>query len=193
MNKLIALDERPQRSHAEPWYSAPDLVGDTQYDTPDGKPLAADEEHLLDYFWEELCEDFSGKPVYTGFAVARVLPQDTYLPADHVHAVLTAALWWGKPVDVSWMEMEFDPLEGSEVPMQKHRRDAAVMYIEDDAAHFGVATPEDVNKPARIQADCVTNIRVALNLPDPETPAQMAERKARTPAEQLPAGLQVDG
>lgn len=178
MEDLIALDERPQRTHRMRWFDVPDLVGVNLYDTPTGEPLSADESLDLDELNEVWGERFTGEVLSTDWALARTLPGDTYVPVDQVVAVLTAAVWWGKPVHVSWMQMDFDPLAGAEVPLQHHRQQAAVMYIDDDLMAFAVATPKDLIEPVRILTPCVTDIRLVL---------------FPTPPEQLPGGVQVDG
>lgn len=104
----------------------------------------------------------------SGFAVARFLPEDTYVPPEHVLACLTAALWWGKALDISWMQMELDGERMCEVPLQHHRKSAAIMYIDDDDQVFGVLSPGDF-EPLRINACLVTDIHLVIPPAKPHT------------------------
>lgn len=109
--------------------------------------------------------------------VARHLPGDVWVPADYVHATLTTHLWWSKPLSISWMQMDYDEDRGCEVPIQHHMRGAHVLYIDDDAAAFGIAeTGAERFEPRRVQVDCVTDIALEL-----------------FPSPPIPPGCQVDG
>lgn len=178
--EVIAVPAPAPRSYSNPWYADSDLVGSCLYDTPTGHPLDNSDVNLE--FDEELrtvpgdtyCPPgFSGEVLQSGFAIARVLPEDTYVPQHHVEACLTAALWWGKAVDVSWMRMDPDLYGGGfDVPTQHHRKAAAIMWFDDEdrGYAFGIAGAEDVHGPVRVPSDCVTHIRLVDLVPDPPPP-----------------------
>ena len=166
MGDVLVLDGTRD---ARPWYRDPALVGSNLYDTPTGGPpddsdievvVGEDGKSALAAY---LPDGYTGQALVTEFAVARFLPEDTYLPTDFVLALLTSALWWGKAIDVSWMQMQDE--DGLSVPIQHHRKAAALVYLDDDHAHFGVAGPDD-DRGQRIATDCVTDLRLVI--PDPK-------------------------
>lgn len=148
-----------------------------------------------------------------GFGFDRILPADVFVPHEHVLATVHAAVWWGKTVTVSWMQMDMDAAMGCEVPMQHHAKGSAVMWVDDCGWTFGVSEPDDMHMQ-RVQMDCVTDIRLDLITELPKSWVEIqAERKqahdqaiarvtaaiksvavkAGATAEELPAGCQVDG
>jgi hypothetical protein len=204
---LIPLDKRKARCHTEPWYTVKDLMARNLYDTPDGLPLAAEDEHLLEYMQEEFNQPFTGEMFESGFVFARMLPEDTYVPHEYVLACITTAVWWSKTVNVSWMQMDYQDDRGCEVPIQYHRKDAVVMYVDDDCTAFGIASPDDLTDPVRVHADVVTDIVLCDLVPTPVKP-EPTETTDFISAEQAradkyvadlmeryktPGGLQVDG
>lgn len=211
MDDVISLDERRWRPRSEtPWYDRTDLVGANLYDTPTGAPLTSDEEHVLGEYGEVDGRHFTGAVLDQSFAVARMLPEQTYVPVDYVVATLTAAVWWHKTLHVEWMVMEYDPLLHAEVPRQKIRRSAAVAWVDDDSLlGFGIISPAEVDEELSVAMDCVTDIRLELitSLPraHPSVEAHIASKLhelgekhdrdicpiCRPPLP--PGGLQVDG
>jgi hypothetical protein len=124
-----------------------------------------------------------------GFVLARALPEDTYVPHEYVIACVTTAVWWHKAVNVSWLQMDFDAIRGCDIPIQHHRKGAAVMYVDDDLAYFAVAGPEDLESPVRVAADCVTDIELHETVPEPLTLAENAKRLTQAERDQIAANV----
>lgn len=135
----------PSRTSGRPWYRDETLVGDNAYPTgqvPHSRGINPGE-----------------SPLFTGFA--RILPADIFVPQDQVIAFITAAIEWDKPLRLSWMQMDFDPFQGCEVPLQHHADGAAVCWRDTCWAAFGVILPDSTEQQL-IQTDCVTNIFLDL-------------------------------
>ena len=140
----------PQRGAAIPWYRNRTLFASTA-----DEPLV----------YTDI--DCSGRAVdvVTSDLFERFLPSEIFVPADYVHAVLTTHIWWGKPINVSWMHMDYDLVRGCEVPTQHHAQEVIVIHIEHGGAGFVVAEPA-VFETMRIATDCVTDIAV-VPFPEP--------------------------
>ena len=192
---LAPLEGRP---HDEPWYGDPDLIGATRYDTPDGGALDStdcdiefDEEMRPVPGEQFIPPGYTGEAVAVGMARARYLPEDTYLPQAEVRATLIAARYWGKAVDVSWMEMDIDDQWGYSVPVQQHAHSAifAGGWFDEPvvkAGGFVFQLLVGVELDSRmIRGDVVTHIRLVNIVPDPDSPAEIRKRAAKRESARL--------
>lgn len=164
---------------ATPWWDVPGIAGDVLYQTPTGEFMTA--------FREDAVEGDECRAASASLAIVRSLPEDTYVPVDHVLALLTAASHWSKAFDISWMEMV--ELGGCSQPVQSRMDGVVLAYTEDDVAAFVVIAPGGM-ETVRILTDCVTHIRLCNVVPYPENTLEKARRVLQ---EQALVGLQTDG